>query len=217
MPAYGDSGYQKLASIRNAVVDYLSSKIRHLYQDFDIDVSALDSRLKLPVCQRHLEVFPLRGTVKAGAHSVGVRCNGEHPWTIYTKAVIKAYRPVVVLNQALPRGAIIHKDAVALKRVDIGSLRQGYFSEPGQILGKQLKRSLPEGKVLNPAMLTSAKVISKGDKVVIRASSPVLEVRMGGHALMAGAMGESIRVRNDRSNRIIEAIVQGPGQVMVPF
>ncbi len=216
-PVFGASGFQELADIRRAMVDYLSSKIRRQYQNFDIQVMALDSRLRLPACQSPLDIFPLRKTVKPGALSVGVRCHGEHPWTIYTKVVIKAFRPVVVLTRSLPRGAIVGVDAVALRRMDVGSLRQGFFPAPELVLGKQLKRPVPAGKVLNPALLTPAKVISKGDKVVIRANSSVLDVRMGGHALTGGAVGESIRVRNDRSNRIVEAVVQGPGLVIVPF
>ncbi|GAB4365224.1 MAG: hypothetical protein Kow0060_22580 [Methylohalobius crimeensis] len=52
---------------------------------------------------------------------------------------------------------------------------------------------------------------------MIRARGGGLDVRMGGHALMDGGLGERIRVRNDRSQRVVEGVVRGPNEVRVVF
>lgn len=203
--------------IRQQVAAKLTSIIRHQYRDFDVQVAQLDSRLKLARCDQDLSVFPLREPLTAGSLAVGVRCAGSHPWTIYIKAKIRAYRPVVVTTQAVPRGAVVGKGAVALKRAEVGALPRGYFTEIEAVVGQQALRSLPQGRVLAPRFLGQAKVIRKGDKVMIQAQSPILDVRMGGVALTDGGLGQRIRVRNERSKRMLEAVVQGPGKVVVPF
>ncbi|GAB6067185.1 hypothetical protein JCM13664_05030 [Methylothermus subterraneus] len=177
----------------------------------------MDPRLRLPPCDRPLTVVPLHAAVPIGATSVGVECRGGHPWTIYAKANVQVFERVAVLAQALPKGTVLTRDTVVLELVDTGKLQQGYFGNAEAVLGQRLKNSLPKGTVLTPRHLAPVKVVNKGDAVIIRVNTGALEVRMGGHALMDGGLGQRIRVVNDRSQRVVEGIVQGPGEVQVAF
>lgn len=208
---------QAIASIQQAIVARLESIVRQYHQNFDIQVAPLDPRLRLPRCDQPLAIFPLRGAAPIGAVSVGVECQGAHPWTIYAKANVRVFQQVAVLARPLPKGAVLDQGAVVLESVDTAALRQGYFTSLEQVLGRRLKNSLPKGSVLLPQHLATTKVVSKGDAVTIRVSEGVLDVRMGGHALMDGGLGQRIRVRNDRSQRVVEGVVQGPGEVQVAF
>ncbi len=208
---------QAVEGIRQAIAAYLKSIIRQYHQNFDIDVAPLDSRLRLPRCDQPLTVFLLREEIPAGAVSVGVECRGRHPWTIYAKANVRVFQQVAVLARPLPKGSVLDQDMVVLKSVDTAGLRQGYFSNIDQVLGQRLKSSLPEGAVLTPQLLETVKIVSKGDAVMIRVIEGSLDVRMGGHALMDGGLGQRIRVLNDRSQRVVEGTVQGPGDVRVAF
>lgn len=208
---------QVVEDIRQAVAAYLKSIIRQYHQNFDIEVAPLDSRLRLPRCDQRLTVFPLREAIPAGWISVGVECRGEHPWTIYVKANVRVLQQVAVLARPLPKGSVLDQGMVVLKSVDIAALRQGYFPSVDLVLGRRLKVSLPEGAVLTPQLLAGVKVVSKGDAVMIRVVEGGMDVRMGGHALMDGELGQRIRVRNDRSQRVVEGKVQGPGEVRVVF
>lgn len=208
---------QALEGIRQAVVENLKSIFRQHYRNFDIEVAPLDPRLRLPRCDRPLTVSPLREAVPVGAVSVGVECRGGHPWTIYVKAHVRVFQQVAVLSRPLPKGTVLEPGMVALEPVDISRLRQGYFPDTDRVLGKRLKTSLPEGAVLTPQLLGGVKMVSKGDAVMIRVVEGALDVRMGGHALMDGGQGQRIRVLNDRSQRVVEGIVQGPGEVLVAF
>ncbi|MCX8048206.1 MAG: flagellar basal body P-ring formation chaperone FlgA [Methylohalobius sp.] len=208
---------QTTAEIRQTVVEKLESILRQHYQNFDIEVAPLDSRLRLPKCQHPLKVLPMREAVPIGAIAVGVECQGAHPWAIYIKANVRVFQEVAVLTRPLSKGTVLDESAVALKAVDVSRLKQGYFSNLEPVLGKRLHTSLPQGAVLAPSLLASTKVVSKGDQVVIRAVAGALDVRMGGHALADGGLGQKIRVVNDRSQRVIEGTVQGPGEVWVVF
>jgi len=208
---------QPLEQIREAVGAYLVSILHRDYRDFDVKVAALDPRLRLPKCSKPLAVAAMRKNPPVGNVSLRVRCEGEHPWTIYAKARVSLFKQVLVMARPLPKGARLTADAVTLKRVDVSALRRGYVERAEGIVGRYLRRRLAQGDVLTPDLLAAAKVIRKGESVTIRAVSQVLEVRMGGHALMDGEMGQRIRVRNDRSNRVVEAVVSGPGEVRVLF
>ncbi len=209
------SGWQSLAAIRQVIGDRLASAVRQQWRDFDVQVPPLDPRLRLPACPLPLQVEPLRGAVKPGTVAVRVRCAGQRPWSIYAKAVVHLYQPVVTLRQGLSQGVRLTAAEVMLQRQEVGKLRQGYFTDPKQVIGLRLRRSLPAGTVLNPRLLAADKLVHRGQAVRIRARLGALEVSMEGHALMDGARGERIRVRNDRSRQIVEGVVQGPHEVWV--
>ncbi|MNJ73549.1 flagellar basal body P-ring biosynthesis protein FlgA [compost metagenome] len=97
----------------------------------------------------------------------------------------------------------------------MGTLTQGYLTEPEQALGSKLTRPVSIDQVLTPNHLERAPVVRKGDHVVISAGGAALSVRMPGEALQEGAIGEQVRVRNLSSQRIIKARISGPGQVVV--
>ncbi len=208
---------QTVESIRQAIGAHLESIVRQHHQNFDIEVPPLDSRLHLPRCDQPLAVFLLREAIPAGAVSVGVECRGGHPWTIYAKANIRVFQPVAILARPLPKDTVLDQGMVTLKLTDIAALRQGYFVDIDSVLGQRLKGSLPAGAVLTPHLLESVNLVSKGDAVVLRVSAGALDVRMGGHALMDGKLGQKILVRNDRSQKVVEGVVQGPGEVQVAF
>jgi flagella basal body P-ring formation protein FlgA len=71
------------------------------------------------------------------------------------------------------------------------------------------------GMVLTPALLKPQLLIKRGEKVTILADTGAVQVRMEGKALMDGARGQVIRVRNLSSKREVEAAVVAPGIVQV--
>lgn len=213
--AAANAGVQSHASIQGAVKHFLTSNLRHPDQAYEIHIEPLDRRLRLAQCAQPLAAFSPPGGKLMGSTTVGVHCHGPKPWTIYTQVQIKVFQKVVVLAKALPRDAIIAKDALTLHKKDLARLRQGFLTHYEQALGKQLKRPLPAGSVLTTVNLAAPKLIKRGQKVIIHAHTPGFDIRMAGDALMDGEKGQRIRVRNDQSQRIVEGIVIAPGIIRV--
>ena len=130
-------------------------------------------------------------------------------------AQVRLFRQVVVAQRPLARGAILEAQDIDWRERDVGTLTQGYLTEPEQALGSKLTRPVSIDQVLTPNHLERAPVVRKGDHVVISAGGASLSVRMPGEALQDGAIGEQVRVRNLSSQRIIKARISGPGQVVV--
>lgn len=208
--------FQSQKSIQSAVMNFISAQIGSP-TEHEITVFPLDRRLLLPKCLDPLEVYTPSGVVDIGRITVGVRCQTNSPWSIFTSAQIKVFKNVVALSQPIQRRQIISRENVKLEKREISALNQNFFVAYDQTLGKQATRHLPVGTVLNSKNLMPAKLIKRGEKVSIQAASKILSIRMTGTAMMDGAKNQRIRVKNENSSRIIEATVIKPGLVSVTF
>jgi len=196
-----------------SVEDYLQrTKIQGRHE---VQINRLDPRLRLPVCDQELSVSLQSPAQPIGRLTLSVRCEGSRPWSVFVPGEVRLYRDVVIVRRPLNRGSVLRAADIALLERDVGLLNQGYLTDLNQALGKQLTRPLQPDQVLSPSNLELAEVISRGDQVVISASSGTISVRMPGVALQDGAVGEQIQVRNQSSQRVIRARVMGPGQVEV--
>lgn len=193
----------------------IESDFRQRNQDFQAEPIMLDRRLQLPLCEKSLETFFLPGRRESGFLSVGVRCSGERPWTLYHKVRVKAYRDVVVLKKPVRQGAMLTEADLGLEKRELAELRGSYFTSFEAVVDRPAKRTLAAGTVLSPEWLTVPKLIKRGQKVIIRAESSHFTVNMSGQALADGEIGQRIRVRNDQSEKIVEGTVAAPGLVLI--
>jgi len=178
-------------------------------------VHTLDNRLKLPKCTTTLSTYSRQVTLKPGALSIGVRCNGSQPWSLYNSAQLAIYKTVLVLKQTINRKTLITPEHITYERKPLTKLSRGFFTDYSQVRGLMSSRNLSAGIILRPSQLKSQKLIKKGDKVTIIAQSKSFKIRMSGHALMDGRLGDTIRVKNTKSKKIIEGTVIKSGVISV--
>ncbi|MCI0446095.1 flagellar basal body P-ring formation protein FlgA [bacterium] len=208
---------QSNQSIQNAVTGYLESNLRRQNLDFAIRTHTLDQRLRLKRCGHPLEIFFPHGSRTTGMVSVGVRCSGPVNWTVYTNAEVKIYKQVVVLNKAIAKDALISVGDIELKREEFNGSYQHYITDINAVVGKVARRPLTAGTILTAKKLALQKTVKRGQQVVILARDHGIDIRMTGAALMDGANGQRISVKNSSSKRIIEGTVVSPGIVQVEF
>jgi flagella basal body P-ring formation protein FlgA len=183
----------------------------------DIQVGAIDSRLRLSACATDLEHFLPPGGRKSGNVTVGIRCMHPKPWTLYVTAQVRHYQKVVVLARSLPRNARLTGADLQLEERDSSLLPLGYFSALEEVEGKHLSRPLNAGYLLHSTVLLAPKVIRRGQEVTLLAQSDGLEVRSRGNALQDGGMGDRIAVKNQHSRQVIEGIIVEEGVIRVPI
>jgi flagella basal body P-ring formation protein FlgA len=211
----GNDLVQSQESIRKTVAAFITQGITKEYPHHEIKVSNLDPRLKLPVC-----TVPLAGFLPAGGHligntTIGIRCAGNRPWTIYVPASVKAMRKVVISVHPILRHSTIMNDDIRLEERDITAGSDSYIFSLKHVVGKVAKRALPASVPLTPGMLDQPLLVHRGQQVIILAKSPGLEVKMAGTALMDGTEGQIIRAKNKLSRRTIEGQVIQPGVIRV--
>ncbi|MHA6494581.1 flagellar basal body P-ring formation chaperone FlgA [Pseudomonas borbori] len=199
--------------LEQAVADYLQRS--GIAGRHEIEISRLDSRLRMPACDKELTATLESPAQPIGRVTTRVRCDGSGPWTVFVPGHVRLYREVVTSTRPLKRESVVTAMDVTLAERDVGLLKQGYLTAVKQAIGKKLTRPLLPDQILAPIHVEQAEVVKRGDQVVISAHSGGISVRMPGEALSDGGIGKQINVRNQRSQRVIKARITGPGQVEV--
>lgn len=175
-------------------------------------VAQVDSNLHLTACAQ----TPL-ATVQGNGQtpSVMLSCGAPRPWTLYVPVQVQQRTAVAVLTQPVTAGQPVTAAMVQLQSRDVAALSSSYFSDAGVIIGSVARRSLAAGSVLSPADITAAPTVRRGQSVTIEYKSSVLQVSAAGLALNDAAPGQSVRVENSSSHRIVSGIVGADGRVMI--
>ena len=207
--------FQSHDSILQAAKVFLEGRTAGMAQPPQIEMGYLDKRLHMPACDTPLQGFLPAGGRMVGNVTVGVRCGGPKPWSLYVQAKARLISAVVVSNHPISRGSRIGASDVSLEERDVGRIVGGYLTDLTPVVGQVANRSVRAGMVLNRTMMEAAVMIRRGEHVTITARSGGLVVRQEGEALEDGALGEVIRVRNRSSKRTIEGRISGAGAVEV--
>ncbi len=197
-----------LEDIRNTAREFVMSGLEAESRELSVVTEKLDPRLRLSACQKPLKAwYPGQGR-RAGNVTVGIRCADQNPWSIYIPVRVNYYEEVVVADRPLQRGTIISREDLRLERKNISFHAANYFTDPAEVIGKQLVHSLQLGHAISDRNLKFPVIIKRGQQVTLLARADSYEVRMAGMAMMDGVAGQRIKVRNSRSKRIIEGVVK---------
>jgi flagella basal body P-ring formation protein FlgA len=177
----------------------------------------LDMRLRLKQCDQPLETYTPQGKKKMGRVTVGVRCDGSTPWSLFVPVTVKVMAKIAVATNSLPRGSIIQSSDITMELRDISRLHRGFIEEANSVVGKKLRQQIRKNQVITPSRLVAPLTIKRNNRVLIRASNRAIQVSMAGKALQNGSLGQIIRVKNESSNKEVDARVIAPGIVEVPM
>ncbi len=208
--------FQSHKSIYQAARNFIRSDvISQRNNQAEIKIGTLDSRLKLKQCNKPLQAFLPGGSRDMGKITIGVKCKGANPWSLHVPVTISVFKKVLVASRQLQKGTVLTESDIKLKKMDLAKLHYGFFEELKQGTGKKLKRRLLAGAVLTPAILKNPQLIRRGQKINIMAQSGRMMVRMEGKALANGAVGERIKVMNEKSGKKLEGIITSSGEVKI--
>jgi len=206
---------QSPGSIAERVRQFLQGQQASATASVEVEVDTPDPRLRLPLCERSLAAFLPPAGKTSGRVTVGVRCGGSVPWTLYVPAQVRLLDRVVVARRAFPRGTLIRAQDLALERRDLARESRGYFLHPEEVSGKLAARNIAGGAVLSPGLLDRPLAVTRGDQVSIVAELGGVVARMQGRALESGSRGERIRVLTLGSGKELKARVVSAGRVKI--
>lgn len=178
-----------------------------------VTAGMLNPRLALPICQLPLRATVPRRASPASRLSVPVQCPDQGGWLVRVPMSLQLFRSVLVTSHALQRGDGLLLTDVHSEQRDITHLGYGAIDDLAQASGRTLAHPLGAGRVLTPSDLGGRSMVLAGDRVQVVAQLGAIEVSAGGIALGGGDNGARLRVRNQSSGRIIDAMIVGPGKV----
>lgn len=173
----------------------------------------LDSRLNLPACTQALDVAPFSGK-STGRTTVKVSCQTP-AWSLLVPVNVRNFQQVVVSKSPVVRNEAVTANVLALEEREIKPPLSNFFTDIAQVAGRLAKRAIAADQIITASMLKSPSIISKGQSVIIEAASGSFAIRTAGTALTDGGLGDTIRVRNAQSGRVVEGTVVSEGKIRV--
>ncbi|MDN2480550.1 flagellar basal body P-ring formation chaperone FlgA [Vibrio agarivorans] len=172
----------------------------------------IDSRIFATDCYTGL-IASSSNTRSTSNMTVLVECP-EDAWRIYVPVRIITTGPQVTALTSLARGHLITAADVTVSYIDVNRSRRQGFTDIDQVVGSKVKRSIRAGSTIERGDVC---VVCRNEEVMIKAERNGMTISTKGTALSDGSIGEQIRVKNNKSNRIIDASVSGIGEVSVQF
>jgi len=213
--AQAADGAQSLEAVRGAAEAFIRSQIPGEPNTVEIEVGALDERLRLAACAE-----PLRASLPAGASfrektTVAVACHSGTRWTVYVPVSIATNVSSLVLRHAANRGARVTAEDIEIQVRKVSGPSASYLTSVTELPGRTLKRPLAAGSVLTVDAFMADAMVKRGQQVTLLASAGGLEVRANGRALSDGGSADRVRVQNLASQLVVEGVVESAGVIRV--
>jgi len=215
--ALADSA-EALGEIRRVAEQFALGQLdRSGLSDIQVSAGSMDSRLRLKECDVALEAFATgngnnRNLTRT---TVGVRCIGSSPWTLYVPVSIDALKDALYTARPLLRGEMLDASAIEVRRIPVSKLPPNSLGSADDLANMETVRPLKAGVPLTLNTLKARQVVRQGQEVVIVADGNGIQVKMRGTAMRSGSYGDLIPVRNSNSGRVIEAAIENEGTVIV--
>lgn len=206
---------QALDDIRGTAREFLLAEAGGSEAGVDVEVGRLDARLKLQRCSLPLTPFMPPGGRTSGHTSVGVRCEGDTPWTLFVPALVRRAQDLVVAARPIARGTTLSAADLTTVTKLLPNAPAGVLESPEAALGRVAMRDIAAGTALNANQLKAPQIVRRGQAVTLSLASGPVAVRVAGTALKDGTLGERIPVRNANSKRVVEGVVLADGLVEV--
>ncbi|WGV99605.1 flagellar basal body P-ring formation chaperone FlgA [Vibrio sp. YMD68] len=205
---------EQIEAIQQSAENYILNHVEHpVGGQLQARAANIDSRVFATDCPAPLLASSSSLSNQSSNITVLIECS-EDNWRLYVPVRITTLGPQVTLSSPLNRGEIISANDVTISMVDLHRFRRQGFSSLNMVIGAKVKRNLNVGSVIQDKDIC---VVCRNETVVIRAVKEGMAITTKGIALSDGVAGEQIRVKNSKSNRIIEGRVTGINQVTVQF
>ncbi|MBN3752790.1 flagellar basal body P-ring formation protein FlgA [Paraburkholderia sp. Tr-20389] len=205
-------GQQDGESIRRAALTYLQQQSAGLPGKVDITVATVFPR-GLAACTT-LEPFLPTGARVWGRTTVGVRCAGERPWTLYLQAKVSIHATYFVAGRSIAPGELLSASDLVARDGDLTVLPQAVITDPSQVVGSVALMRVSPGLPLRRDMLKSAEAVSIGQSVKVVAQGPGFAISAEGSAMNNASPGQPVKVKT-ANGQIIQGIVKDAGTVEI--
>lgn len=197
----------ELLLIKNALKNSLSNKVEKIDIEYDY-VNNNELKNNTATIVRIIRVMPKYGTFKARVYYLdnsAKEIQGKY----------RAFTEVPMVNRYIKQGEILSEEHLSQKSLDITKNDQIAINDISQIVGQQVKRDLMPGYIIKSTDLIAPTPIKVNDEVTMFYQNKNIEVKATGYAVKAGAVGDIIPVKNERSHKIVSGKVIGKGLVQV--
>ena len=176
-----------------------------------IDINKIDRRLVIKNCSQPL-VASLSTKTNRRKVNIKISCITAPLWKIYLSAKVSLTIPVVIAQQALDKNTRLTKDNIIVAYIDNYEIRGTHLDKAELLYGSKTTKKVTKGYNLSRK---NTCMVCKNQQVSVMAQSSGFVIKTLGTALSNGNLGDTVRVKNKKSGKIISAQVTAINKVVI--
>ncbi len=130
---------------------------------------------------------------------------------------VRVFEEVIFSKKALKKGRCLQREDLYKKTVEIKRIPTGAVNNIDSVVGKTLTRSIIADVPIMDYMLASTPILKKGHKVNLIIESPSFIITTLGELKENAYVGETVRVVNTASKKVISGLLVDESTVRVGF
>ena len=206
-PAFGDNLENMIS---NLITDKLGENISNIELSLDYKSQIIFSKIK---DQNIKNVQLTYFAPNLSSFRVIVTAENEESFDLFGR--YNAYIDTPITTKTLAAGTIITESEVSSIRSLASKIRSGYISSMNELIGMQVKRTLAPGVLVRRTDVVKPQVVRQGDNVEMIYVSGNIKLRTNGIALQSGAVGDTVRVKNETTNTVVYGEIKAKNLVEV--
>jgi flagellar basal body P-ring formation protein FlgA len=185
----------------------------------EIDIRSIDNLKSMQVPEGEIGFRVASRSIPSNLRSALLQLellvDGKPQRSHWIKADIGVRAQVVQVAQPVAFRNVLKPADLREVVVDIGDPTAEYVRTAEEAVGKVATRALRPGECLTRRLIDDADIVRSGMAVKLLVETGSLRLSIDARALQNGKMGDRIKVRNIDSDRVVTAVVTGPGEVRV--
>lgn len=168
-----------------------------------VKVFPIDTRVSIPTCSTGYQFEFATDRKSQSYQTIKVTCPNS-AWYLFVNAQVDQYQQVVVTADMVSPDSLLTQQNLTTADIKVQSLRNSTYVTVDELLGARIKHRVRPGQPITPNMIC---YVCKGDLITLSAVSDGLHISTKGIAQQDGNIGDTIRVRNSRSDKVVLARV----------
>jgi flagella basal body P-ring formation protein FlgA len=203
-------------TVKIALLQALSARGRT--GEFDIDFDGDVPHLMLPTsAEPTVAVERMTYDPSSGRFAAAIVAPAMGPAEVNATVTGRVYNliDVPVLNQRMSPGDTVTAGDISWISMPSDRVPLGVITEMGDLTGKTPRRPLRAQQPIRSNDLMNAIAVTKGSLITVALEGANMSLTIQGKALQNCAVGDTIRVVNNLSNRTLDAVVVSASRVAV--
>lgn len=212
IPAMGASTYEN--DMKKAVVKFIEHKIKlNSGETLIVNFGNFKKHIKIKSCPSGFNVNFMNNAEQSS--TVEVSCSNWPAWHIYLPIDIQIFSKVAVARTMIVPGQTIKNNDIIMNPRNKNILYDGFFSSAAEVYGKVAYRIIQPNAVITQKNIHPPILIKKNQTILVVSKKNNVSVTMEGIAAENGYLHESIKVMNQSSQKMIDAVVVGPSKAEI--
>ena len=184
-------------------------------EELRITVKRPDRRLVLKTCAHPPSARATNSLPKSGKLTIKVHCASPAEWSIYLPAKVLHRIKLWSSVHGIERGSIIAATDIEKNLLWLTRPPTGAVQRLEKIVGMEVRQSIQPGRIIKQRQLRKPLLIRKGHRLSAAVREPGFMLSTEVIALEDGADGDTIKVRNAKTEKLLWVTVTRRGQLII--